>query len=87
MISKVPEAYPVIESLVKDLDSQEKGEAPKVITLNYADPEELCDQLNAILNERGTQATLKRRQQGLTITNYTGDDNSQDTKELEVCLE
>ncbi|MBW8016822.1 MAG: hypothetical protein FVQ82_11595 [Planctomycetes bacterium] len=78
VISKVPEAYEVIEALVKDLDSQEKGEAPKVITLNYADPEELCDQLNAILNERGTVAELKRKQQGLTLTGYksTGDTSS-----------
>ncbi|MCF7955623.1 MAG: hypothetical protein K9M75_07470 [Phycisphaerae bacterium] len=76
VISKVPEAYPVIESLVKDLDSQEKGEVPRVITLNYADPEELCDQLNAILTERGMRATLKRREQGLSATDFNSTDNS-----------
>lgn len=76
VISKVPQAYSVIEALVKDLDSQEKGEVPRVITLNYADPEELCDQLNAILNERGSNATLKRRQQGLSETDFTGNENS-----------
>lgn len=86
VISKVPEAYSVIEALVKDLDSQERGEAPKVITLNYADPEELCDQLNAILNERGTNATLKRRQQGLSLTGYKSSDDgsSQDNSDQQV---
>jgi general secretion pathway protein D len=66
VISKIPEAYDVIEKLVRELDSQEKAEVPKVITLKYADPEELCDQLNAILNEPGTTATLQRSTRGLS---------------------
>jgi general secretion pathway protein D len=66
VISKIPEAYDVIEKLVRELDSQEKAEVPKVITLKYADPEELCDQLNAILNEPGTTATLQRSSRGLS---------------------
>ena len=66
VISKIPEAYSVIERLVQQLDSQEVAEVPKVITLNYADAEDLCDQLNAILNEPGTPATLQRQMVGLT---------------------
>ena len=66
VISKIPEAYDVIEKLVRELDSQEKAEVPKIITLKYADPEELCDQLNAILNEPGTTATLQRSSRGLS---------------------
>ena len=66
VISKIPEAYDVIEKLILELDSKEKAEVPKVITLNYADAEDLCDQLNAILNESGTQATLQRSTRGLS---------------------
>ena len=66
VISKIPEAYDVIEKLITELDSQEKAEVPTVITLNYADAEDLCDQLNAILNEAGTQATLQRSSRGLS---------------------
>ncbi len=66
VISKIPQAYDVIERLIERLDSQEKAEVPKVITLNYADAEDLCDQLNAILNEPGTTATLRRASKGLS---------------------
>jgi general secretion pathway protein D len=66
VISKIPEAYEVIERLVEKLDSQEVAEVPRVITLNYADAEDLCDQLNAILNEPGTPATLRRQVEGLS---------------------
>ncbi len=76
IISKVAEAYDVIEKLIKDLDSQEKGEVPRVITLNYADAEELCDQLNGILNESGTVATIPRKQRGLS---YSDDEDSEGT--------
>jgi len=74
VISKIPEAYAVIEKLVKDLDSEEKAEVPEVITLNYADAEDLCDQLNALLNEPGTTATLRRSSRGLS--EYSADAGS-----------
>ncbi len=67
VISKIPQAYDVIEKLIKDLDSQEMAEVPKVITLKYADAEDLCDQLNAILNEPGTTATIRRKTRGLLV--------------------
>ncbi len=66
VISKIPEAYDVIEDLIEELDRQETAEVPKVITLKYADSEDLCDQLNAILNEPGTVATVRRTRRGLS---------------------
>ena len=66
VISKIPQAYDVIAKLVEKLDSQETAEVPRVITLNYADAEDLCDQLNAILNEPGTPATIRRQVEGLS---------------------
>ncbi|MEJ5260594.1 MAG: secretin N-terminal domain-containing protein [Anaerohalosphaeraceae bacterium] len=66
VISKIPEAYDVIEQLVQDLDGQEGAEVPRVVTLKYADAEQLSEQLNAILNESGTTATIQRSVQGLS---------------------
>jgi len=69
VISKIPEAYDVIEKLVRELDDREKAEVPRVITLKYADSEDLCEQLNAMLNEPGTTATLRRSGRGLSEYN------------------
>ncbi|AQT68182.1 Pectic enzymes secretion protein OutD [Anaerohalosphaera lusitana] len=80
VISKIPEAYDVIRELVEELDSQEMAEVPRVITLNYADAEDLCDQLNAILNEPGTTATIRRRVEGLSVNS----DSSEEVKSGEA---
>ena len=66
IISQIPEAYKVIKQLVAELDQQEPAELPMIVTLKYADAEDLCDQLNAILNEPGTTATLRRSKRGLS---------------------
>lgn len=86
VISNIPEAYDVVEDLIKKLDSRERADVPHVITLNYADAEDICDQLNAILNEPGTRATLRRSSRGLSelTTNSSGQVQSeagQDTSE------
>jgi len=79
VISNIPEAYDVVEALIKELDSREKADVPHVITLNYADAEDICDQLNAILNEPGTRATLRRSSRGLSelTTDSSGQVQSQ----------
>ncbi|HCO92609.1 MAG TPA: hypothetical protein DIU00_01440 [Phycisphaerales bacterium] len=66
VISKIPEAYDVIEDLVKELDKEEMAEIPKVIELKYSDPEELCEILNAMFAEAGTSASLRRSAVGLS---------------------
>jgi general secretion pathway protein D len=81
VISKIAEAYDVIERLVEELDGQEGAEVPKVITLKYADAEDLCDQLNAILNEPGTTATLQRSVRGLSA--YSTEQGSSTTTEIQ----
>jgi len=73
VISKVPEAYEVIEELVAELDAREPAEVPLVKVLKYADCEDLCEQLNAMFNERGVAASVRRRARGLS--EYSGDDN------------
>ncbi|MHC4396096.1 MAG: secretin N-terminal domain-containing protein [Planctomycetota bacterium] len=66
VISNIPEAYDVVEELISDLDKQEMGEVPGIITLNYADPEDLAERLNAIFNEPGTVARIRIGESGLS---------------------
>jgi len=73
VISKIPEAYAIIEQLVMDLDRQEMAEIPKVVQLNYADPEDLSERLNAMFNEAGTLAPIRRTPSGLG--NYSMEQN------------
>lgn len=73
VISKIPEAYDVIEQLILDLDRQEMGEVPKVIQLKYADPEDLSERLNAMFVEAGQTARIRRTAQGLSTESEMGD--------------
>jgi len=66
VISKIPEAYNVIEDLVKELDKEEMAEIPEVIKLQFSDPEELSEILNAMFAEAGTSASLRRSDVGLS---------------------
>ena len=66
VVSKIPEAYDVIETLIKELDKEEMAEIPEVVTLKYADPEKLSEILNAMFAEAGTSATLRRSDVGLS---------------------
>jgi general secretion pathway protein D len=65
VISKIPQAYDVIEQLVLDLDRQEMAESPRVVQIKYADTEDLAERLNAMFNEPGTSARIRRTTQGL----------------------
>jgi general secretion pathway protein D len=64
--SKVAQAYDVVKALVAELDKHEAAELPAVITLKYADAEDLAEQLNATLNETGTISMVKRNHRGLS---------------------
>ena len=77
VISKIPEAYDVVESLIRELDKEEMAEIPEVIILKYSDPEELCEILNAMFAEAGTSATLRRSDVGLS--EYSMEEGAQTT--------
>ncbi len=77
VISNIPEAYEVVEELIHDLDKQEMGEVPGIITLNYADPEDLAERLNAMFNEPGTVARIRLSESGLSAYSMNEEDGSQ----------
>jgi general secretion pathway protein D len=76
VISKIPEAYDVVEQLVLDLDREEMAEVPKVITVKYADPEDLSERLNAMFVEAGQQARIRLTTQGLSGASSMTDSTS-----------
>jgi general secretion pathway protein D len=73
VISKIAEAYDVVEQLIRDLDKAEMGEIPKVVTLKYANPEDLSERLNAMFNEPGTTTTIQRTDRGLSAYSMEAD--------------
>ena len=77
VISKLPQAYSVIEQLIYDLDRQEMAEIPHVVQIKYADTEDLAERLNAMFNEPGTNARIRRTIQG--ISQYSMD-NTESTQ-------
>jgi type II secretory pathway component GspD/PulD (secretin) len=72
VISKIPQAYDVIEQLIYDLDRQEMAEIPNVVPLQYGDPEDLAERLNAMFNEPGTTARIRRQMTGLSEYSMDG---------------
>ena len=76
VISKMPEAYKVIESFVRELDEEEMAEVPSVVTLKYADAEDLAFRLNAIFNEPGTTAKILLSKTGLSEYSMQAEENN-----------
>lgn len=72
VISNIPGAYDIVEDLVRRLDQEEMAEVPKVIKLQYRDPETLAESLNAMFNETGTSASIRLSERGLS--DYSMDD-------------
>jgi type II secretory pathway component GspD/PulD (secretin) len=75
VISKIPEAYDVIEELVSDIDSEEMAEVPTVVTLKFANPERLCEILNATFSQPGASVEILRSDTGLS--QYSMDSESE----------
>ncbi|MDH7598664.1 MAG: secretin N-terminal domain-containing protein [Sedimentisphaerales bacterium] len=79
VISKVAEAYDIVEQLIRELDRQEMAEVPRVVTLKYADPEKLAELLNALFSETGTRATITLGATGLSAYSMSSGTSSTST--------
>ncbi len=78
--SKIPEGYEVAKKLVEMLDKQEMAEVPRVVTLNYADPEDLSERLNSIFSEPGTVAPIRLRKARLSKEGMESADTSNENQ-------
>lgn len=76
VISNIAPAYDIVEALVRELDKEEMAEVPSVVTLKFADPEKLCEILNAMFCEAGSTVEILRSATGLS--QYSMDDSSSD---------
>ncbi|TKJ38041.1 MAG: hypothetical protein CEE38_04580 [Planctomycetes bacterium B3_Pla] len=74
VISNIAGAYGVVEALVAELDSMEMAEIPELIELQYADPEDLSERLNALFVEAGQQATIRLTAEGLSTQSEMDDE-------------
>lgn len=69
--------FDVIDKLIAELDKPQRAGLPLFIELKYANAEDLCEQLNAMLAEPGTRAKIRRAARGLT--NYIGESDGTST--------
>ena len=74
VISNIAQAYDVVEDLVRELDKEEMAEVPTVVTLKFADPDNLCQILNAMFSEAGASVQIQLSATGLST--YTMDTSS-----------
>lgn len=65
--------YQVIDELIAELDQPQRAGLPVIIELKYANAEDLCEQLNAMLAEPGTLASVRRADRGLADYRRYGD--------------
>lgn len=77
VISKIPEAYDIIENLVREIDSEEMAEVPTVVPLKFANPEKICEILNATFSQPGASVEILRSDSGLS--QYSMDSESDST--------
>ena len=75
VISKIPEAYDIIEDMVRQIDSEEMAEVPEVVYLKFADPEKLCEILNATFSEPGASVEILRSDTGLSQYSMANESN------------
>ncbi|MBC7836099.1 MAG: hypothetical protein H7Y88_13520, partial [Phycisphaerales bacterium] len=66
VISKSPDNLEVIDKIIRDLDQPLTAGLPRVVELKHASAEELAEQLNALLAQEGTLASIRRSESGLS---------------------
>ncbi len=68
VVAKSPDNIGVIDKIIEQLDQPQTAGLPAVIELKHANAEDLAEQLNALLAQDGTTATVRRAESGLTTT-------------------
>lgn len=98
VVSKSPDNLTVIDKIIEDLDKPQTVGLPAIVELKHASAEELAEQLNALLAQEGTTATIRRAESGLsssaagaspfssqtTTTNQQGGQTTQETVSAET---
>ncbi len=72
VVAKSPDNAAIIDKIVKEIDQPQTAGLPSVIELKHANAEDLAEQLNALLAQEGTLASIRRAESGLSSTSSTG---------------
>lgn len=68
VVAKSQDNLAVIDKIVADLDQPQTVGLPAVVELKHASAEDLAEQLNALLAQDGTLASVRRSEQGLSAS-------------------
>ncbi|HYE61203.1 MAG TPA: secretin N-terminal domain-containing protein [Phycisphaerales bacterium] len=66
VVAKTPDNIKVLDDLIEQIDQPQNAGLPSVIELKHASAEDLAEQLNALLAQDGTLASIRRAASGLT---------------------
>lgn len=72
VIAKSPDNLAVIDKIIEGLDMPQTVGLPEVLELKHANAEDLAEQLNALLAQEGTLASIRRAESGLSDNGSTG---------------
>lgn len=72
VIAKSPDNLVVIDKIIEGLDMPQTVGLPEVLELKHANAEDLAEQLNALLAQEGTLASIRRAESGLSDSGSTG---------------
>ncbi len=72
VIAKSPDNLAVIDKIIEGLDMPQTVGLPEVLELKHANAEDLAEQLNALLAQEGTLASIRRAESGLSDSGSTG---------------
>jgi general secretion pathway protein D len=68
VIAKSPDNLAIIDKIIQDLDKVQSAGLPAIVELKHASSEDLAEQLNALLAQDGTLASIQRAAQGLSTS-------------------
>lgn len=68
VVAKSQDNLAVIDKIIADLDQPQTVGLPSVVELKHASAEDLSEQLNALLAQDGTLASVRRSEQGLSAS-------------------
>jgi general secretion pathway protein D len=71
VIAKSPDNLAIIDKIIQDLDKVQTAGLPAIVELKHASAEDLAEQLNALLAQEGTLASIQRAASGLSTSSAT----------------
>jgi type II secretion system protein D len=84
VVAKSPDNIFVIDQIIEGLDQPQSAGLPEIIELKHASAEELAEQLNTLLAQEGTLASIRRAESGLSDSSanqspFASEQTQQDT--------